>query len=101
MSKLYPIEDNVVVKACKEETKTKSGIVLPESNKEKPGKGEVVAVGEGKILDDGSRSKMDVNVGDIVYFTKYSPDEIEVESEGEKVKYLVLKHSSILAKDKK
>ncbi len=99
MAKLRPIEDNIVVKPIQEESKTKSGIVLPETSKEKPWKWEVVAIWEGKILDDGSRAPMDVNIGDVVFFTKYSPDEIQVEEEGEKVKYLVIRHSSILAKE--
>ena len=97
MSKLLPLEDYVLVEAIEEENKTKSGIILPES-KEKPSKWKVVAVGTGKILDNGERSPMDVKEGDIVYFTKYSPDELEVEENGEKKKYLVIKHSSLLAK---
>ncbi|UFX83372.1 co-chaperone GroES [Candidatus Absconditicoccus praedator] len=99
MTKLVPIEDRIVVKTIKEESKTKGGIVLPETTKEKPGRGEVVAVGEGKILDDGKRAPMDIKVGDVVHFTKFSPDEIELEENGEKVKYLVVKHDQVLAKE--
>lgn len=58
-----------------------------------------MAVGAGKILDNGTRSTLDVSVGDVVYFTQYAPDEIEVEENGEKVKYLVVKHSSLLVKE--
>ncbi len=99
MTKLLPIEDNIVVKPVQEETKTKSWIVLPDTNKEKPWKWEVVAVWEWRILENWNRSSMDVKVGDIVHFTKYSPDEIEINWDWEKEKYLVVKHSSILAKE--
>jgi len=66
----------------------------PES-KEKPSKGKVIAVGPGKILDSGDRAPVDVKVGDVVYFTKYAPDELEVDGD----KYLVIRHSSLLAKE--
>ena len=91
--KLQPLEDHILVQAIEEENKTKSWIILPES-KEKPSKGEVIAVGSGKILDNGNRGPIDVKVGDLVYFTKYAPDELEVEGQ----KYLVIKQSSLLAK---
>jgi len=92
-AQLIPLEDHILVEAIEEENKTKSGIILPES-KEKPSKGKVVAVGNGKILDNGTRAPIDVKVGDTVYFTKYSPDELAVDG----TKYLVIKQSSILAK---
>ncbi|MFZ2151154.1 MAG: co-chaperone GroES [Candidatus Absconditicoccaceae bacterium] len=92
-STLIPLEDHILIEGIEEENKTKSGIILPDS-KEKPSKGKVVAVGNGKILDNGSRASIDVKVGDIVYFTKYSPDELEVDG----IKYLVIKQSAILAK---
>ena len=98
MTKLIPLEDHVIVKPLSEETTTKSGIILPES-KEKPSKGQVVAVGDGKILEHGSRAPVDVKVGDIVYFAKYSIDELEIDEEGQKVKYLVMKQSYIMAKE--
>jgi chaperonin 10 Kd subunit len=98
MTKLIPLEDHVIVKPLSEETTTKSGIILPES-KEKPSKGQVVAVGDGKILENGSRAPVDVKVGDIVYFAKYSIDELEIDEEGQKVKYLVMKQSYIMAKE--
>ena len=85
MTKLIPLEDHIVVKPMNEETTTKSGIILPES-KEKPSKGKVVAVGNGKIWD-------------IVYFAKYSIDELEVDEDGKKEKYLVMKQSYIMAKE--
>ena len=94
MNNLKPLFDNVVVKRIEEEEKTKSGIVLPETiNKEKPQKGEVVAVGEGKITDNGSKIEMQVKVGDKVLFRKYSPDEIKIEEE----EYLVMTQSDIIA----
>ncbi|MDR0369699.1 MAG: co-chaperone GroES [Candidatus Peribacteria bacterium] len=73
-------------------------MILPDS-KEKPHKGEVIALGAGKILENGQRSPIDVKVGDIVYFTQYAPDEIEVKEGEETIKYLVIKHSSLLAKE--
>ncbi len=94
MSKLIPLEDHVIVEAIEQEQITKSGIILPTDNKEKPSQGKVIAVWPGKILDDGSRAPIDVAVGDTVYFTKYAPDELDVDGE----KYLVIKQSSILAK---
>lgn len=94
---LQPLEDHVLIKPFNQENITKSGIILPDS-KEKPKKWEVVAIGMGKVLDNGQRSPMDVKVGDVVYFTQYAPDEIEVEEGWEKVSYLVIKHSSLLAK---
>ncbi|MBB1543571.1 MAG: co-chaperone GroES [candidate division SR1 bacterium] len=97
MTKLIPLEDHIIVKPLAQETQTKSGILLPESN-EKPSKGEVVAVGNGKILENGSRAPIDVAIGDIVYFGKYALDELEVEEEGKTVKYLVMKQSYIMAK---
>jgi chaperonin GroES len=89
-----------LIKPINEETTTKSGIILPDS-KEKPRKWEVIAVGNWRILDDGSRSAMDVKEWDIVYFTQYAPDEIEYEENWEKIKYLVIKQNSLLAKESK
>jgi chaperonin GroES len=95
-----PLEDHILIEPINEETVSKSGIILPDS-KEKPSKGRVVAVGNGKILDNGTRAPIDVAVGDVVYFTKYSPDELEVEVAGEKKKYLVVKHGSLLVVERK
>ena len=95
---LQPLEDHILIKPLEKENTTKSWIILPDS-KEKPNKWEVVAVGSGKILENGSRSPIDVKIGDIVYFTQYAPDEIEVEEWNEKIKYLIIKHSSLLAKE--
>ncbi len=90
---LIPLEDHILVEAIEEENKTKSWILLPDS-KEKPSKGKVVAVGNWKILDNWQRAPIDVKIGDIVYFTKYSPDELEVDW----IKYLIIKQTSLLAK---
>lgn len=92
MKKLIPLEDHVLIEPMEEQNTTASGIVLPDS-KEKPSKGKVIAVGAGKILDNGERAPMDVKEGDIVHFTKYSPDEMEHEGK----KLLIIRHSSILA----
>lgn len=97
MTKLIPLEDHIIVKPLAQETTTKSGIILPESG-EKPSKGEVVAVGAGKILENGTRAPIDVTIGDIVYFAKYAQDEIEVEENGLTTKYLVMKQNYIMAK---
>jgi chaperonin GroES len=91
---IKPLNDNVIVKPTGKEEKTKSGIVLPDTlDKERPEKGEVVEVGEGKLLDNGQRAPMSVKVGDLVMFKKYSPDEIKVEDE----EYLVISQNDILA----
>ena len=97
MTKLIPLEDHIIVRPLSQETQTKSGILLQESN-EKPSKWEVVAVGAGKILENGSRAPIDVTIWDIVYFGKYALDELEVEEEGKTTKYLVMKQSYIMAK---
>jgi len=92
--KLKPLFNNVIVKPSKNEEVTKSGIVLPDTiDKEKPEKGEVVAVGSGKILDNGNVLKMSVKVGDKVMFKKYSPDEVKVDGQD----YLVLSEGDIIA----
>lgn len=95
MAKLTPIEDHVLIEPINEENTTASGIVLPDS-KEKTSKGKVIRVGAGKVLENGSRSSMDVKEWDTVYFTKYSPDELEVEGK----KYLVIRHNALLAVEK-
>ncbi|HOC52456.1 MAG TPA: co-chaperone GroES, partial [Caldisericia bacterium] len=75
--KLKPIGDKIIVEPEKEEEKTKSGIVLPDTAKEKPQKGKVIAVGPGKILDNGQRSPMEIKEGDIVIYSKYAGTEIK------------------------
>ncbi len=97
MTKLIPVEDHIIIEPIKVEQTTKSGIVLTDTNKEKPSKGKVIAVGAGRILDNGSRAPMDIKEGDIVHFTKYSPDELTLWSHSDKTTYLVVKHNAILA----
>lgn len=91
--KLKPLGDRLVVKPLEEEEKTPLGIHLPETAKEKPQKGEVIAVGPGARDDEGKRIAMDVSVGDKVLFAKYSGTEIKLE--GDKV--LIMRESDILA----
>jgi chaperonin GroES len=92
--KLKPLNENIIVKPIAEDEVTKFGIVLPDTvDKEKPEKGEVVAVGDGKLLENGQRAQMSVKVGDKVVFKKYSPDEIKVEDE----EYLIISENDILA----
>ncbi|MFA5886684.1 MAG: co-chaperone GroES [Patescibacteria group bacterium] len=92
--KLKPLSNNVIVKALLSEEITKSGIVLPDTiDKEKPEKGEIVACGVGKLLDNGQVAPMSVKVGDQVMFKKYSPDEIKIDGQ----EYLVLSENDIIA----
>jgi len=91
--KIKPIHSNVVIKAAKKDEMTKSGIVLPGTvDQERPEKGEVIAVGDGKMLNDGTRAPMTVKVGDTVMFKKYSPDEIKLDGE----EYLVISEEDII-----
>lgn len=91
---LQPLDDRIVVRRLEAETKTAGGIVLPDSAKEKPQKGEVVATGPGKMLDSGKRATLEVKVGDTVLFGKYSGTEVKVS--GEEV--IIMRESDILAK---
>lgn len=90
---LKPLGDRLVVKPLEEEEVTPSGIVLPETAKEKPQKGEVLAVGPGARDDDGKRIEMDVSVGNKVLFAKYGGTEIKIDTE----KLLILRESDVLA----
>ena len=91
---IKPLHSNVILKPAKLEEMTKSGIVLPDTvDKERPEKGEVIAVGDGKVLENGQKSPMSLKPGDIVIFKKYSPDEIKVDGE----EYLVIAESDIMA----
>jgi chaperonin GroES len=90
---LRPLRDRVIVKRLDQETKTASGIVLPEAAAEKPDQGRVLAVGNGKILEDGKILPLDVKVGDIVLFGKYSGQTVKVD--GEEV--LVMREEDIMA----
>ncbi len=98
MTKLIPLEDQVILKTIPEENVTKSGIILPDSQ-EKPSKGEVIAVGPGKMLENGQRAPMEVAVGDVIYFSKYALEEIKVKEGDQEVTYLIMKQNYILAKE--
>jgi chaperonin GroES len=87
-----PLEDRVLVKPAEAETKTASGIFLPESSKEKPVRGQIVAVGPGKRLDNGKRGEMSVRKGDTVVYGKYAGTEVEIKG----VKHLILRESELL-----
>lgn len=87
-----PLEDRVLVKPIESETRTASGIFLPETAKEKPVKGEVVAVGPGKRLENGKRAEMSVSTGDTVVFGRYAGTEVEIKN----VKHLIMRESELL-----
>lgn len=91
--KLQPLGDKVVVSRDESEDVTAGGIVLPDSAKDKPSRGTIVAVGTGKTLDDGTRGELQVKVGDRVLFTSYAPETIEIDDE----EYLLMSESDILA----
>ncbi|MBA4365220.1 MAG: co-chaperone GroES [Candidatus Cryosericum sp.] len=93
MAKLVPIGDHVVIKVEKVEETMKSGIVLPDSAKEKPQQGTIVAVGSGVMLDNGTRIPLEVKQGDKVFYSKYSGNEIKLDDE----EYVVLSQHDILA----
>ena len=90
---LRPLGDRVIIKVLEKEEKTGSGIVLPDKAKEKPQEGEVMAVGAGKVLDDGTKVQMEVKKGDKVVFSKYAGSEVKVDEE----EYLILRQDDILA----
>ena len=91
---IRPLDDRIVVEPMEAEEKTAGGIVIPDTAKEKPQRGKVVAVGEGKLLDDGKRAKPSVKKGDVVLYAKYGGTEIKVEGKD----LLILRESDVLAK---
>ena len=93
-SKLQPLGDRVLVKPTEKEEKTKSGIYLPDTAKEKPQEGEIIAVGPGKFDETGKRIPMDLKVGDKVIYAKYGGTEIKIDDE----ELMILRESDILAK---
>ncbi len=93
-AKLQPLADRLVVKPSQKEEKTKGGIYLPDTAKEKPQEGEVVAVGPGKLNEEGKRIPMDLKVGDKVIYSKYGGSEIKIDD----VEMIILRESDILAK---
>jgi chaperonin GroES len=95
--KLEPLADRMVVRPIAREEVTKGGIVLPDTAKEKPQEGEVLAVGPGRMSDDGVRIPMDIKKGDVVLYSKYGGTEVKVEDE----ELIILRESDILAKKPK
>ncbi|MFZ5645171.1 MAG: co-chaperone GroES [Bacillota bacterium] len=89
---IRPLGERVVVKALPSEEVTKGGIVLPDTAKEKPQEGEVVAVGSGRLLDNGTRVAIDLKVGDKVLFSKYAGNEVKINE----VEYLIMREADIL-----
>lgn len=95
MKTIKPLGEYVLVEPIQEDNLTASGIVLPDTGKEKPGSGKVLEIGPGKIFESGVvQSITDITIGDIVFFAKYSPEELELDGK----KYLLVKYSSIVAK---
>jgi chaperonin GroES len=91
--KVKPLADRVVVKPLEEEIQERGGIIIPDTAKEKPQQGKIVAVGPGAFADDGSRMTMEVKVGDKVLYGKYSGSEVRIDTED----YLIMRESDILA----
>ncbi|EQD72810.1 Chaperonin Cpn10 [mine drainage metagenome] len=92
-SVLRPLGDRVVVKVLEAEEKTAGGIILPDTAKDKPQEGEIVAVGTGRVLDNGTKVAVEVNVGDRVIFSKYGGTEVKVDN----IEYLIIRESDLLA----
>jgi chaperonin GroES len=90
--KLRPLQDRIVVKRVAEETTTKGGIIIPDTAKEKPAEGKVVAVGNGKVADDGKRIALEIKAGDRILFGKYSGTEVKIEGE----EYLIMREDDVL-----
>ena len=90
--KLRPLDDRVVIKQSEAEEKTSGGIILPDTAKEKPQIGKIIAAGPGKMLDNGKRNKMSVKKNDEVIYAKYLGSEVEIDGE----KYVILRESDIL-----
>jgi chaperonin GroES len=90
--KLRPLQDRILVQRVEEETKTKGGIIIPDSAKEKPAEGKVVAVGNGKLGDDGNRIALEIKVGDLILFGKYSGTEVKIDGE----EYLIMREDDVL-----
>lgn len=91
--KITPLGERIVIKILESEEKTKSGIFIPDTAKEKPQMGEVIAVGSGRVLENGQKIALDVKVGDKVLFAKYAGTEVKLDGE----EYMVLKESDVLA----
>ena len=92
-TKIRPLHDRVIVKRIEEEDKTKGGIIIPDTAKEKPQRGKVVAVGNGKITEEGKKIPLDVKAGDRILFSKYSGSEVKIDNED----YLIFREEDVLA----
>ena len=90
--KLRPLQDRILVQRVEEETTTKGGIIIPDTAKEKPAEGKVVAVGNGKVGEDGKRMALDVKKGDRILFGKYSGTEVKISGE----EYLIMREDDVL-----
>ena len=90
--KLRPLQDRILVQRVEEETKTKGGIIIPDTAKEKPAEGKVIAVGNGKVGEDGKRIALEVKKGDRILFGKYSGTEVKIEGE----EYLIMREDDVL-----
>ena len=91
--KVKPLQDRLVVRRIEEEEKTKGGIIIPDAAKEKPQEGRVIAIGDGKVLENGQRSPLSVKAGDKILFGKYSGTEIKIDGE----EHLILREDDVLA----
>jgi len=91
--KLRPLQDRILVKRVEEEAKTKGGIIIPDTAKEKPAEGKVVAVGNGKLGEDGKRIALEIKKGDRILFGKYSGTEVKIEGE----EHLIMREDDVLA----
>jgi chaperonin GroES len=90
--KIKPLQDRIIVKRLEEEEKTKGGIIIPDAAKEKPQEGKVIAVGDGKVLDNGQKFALTVKVGDKILFGKYSGTEIKIDGE----EHLIMREDDVL-----
>lgn len=90
--KLRPLQDRILVQRVEEETTTKGGIIIPDTAKEKPAEGKVIAVGSGKVGDDGKRIPLEIKAGDRILFGKYSGSEVKIEGE----EFLIMREDDVL-----
>jgi chaperonin GroES len=91
-TKIRPLQDRIIVKRVQEEEKTKGGIIIPDTAKEKPIEGKVIAVGNGKVLEDGKVRPLDIKAGDRILFSKYAGTEIKIDGE----EHLIMREEDIL-----
>jgi chaperonin GroES len=90
--KIRPLQDRIIVKRIEEEEKTKSGIIIPDTAKEKPMEGEIIAVGTGKILENGKKQPLEVKAGDRILFGKYAGTEIKIDG----IEHLIMREDDVL-----